>query len=131
MESDLNLMPSDWSITSQMNDPRPHGVSIFDARFVNSPAGRARAGRSMVWDSRGTVDAGSTTKAISIDAVSMANEYKDETDLKREGVSFGSAHMAGGRFYKEAAASYFGKDFSSAGKAQLKLAAGAELTDDY
>lgn len=39
-EVDLGLAPAEWSTTSQMNDPRPLGKSLFDARFINSPMGR-------------------------------------------------------------------------------------------
>uniref|UniRef100_A0A7S2G5P8 Uncharacterized protein n=1 Tax=Haptolina brevifila TaxID=156173 RepID=A0A7S2G5P8_9EUKA len=129
MEADLNVMPSDWSLSSQMNDPRPNGVSIFDARFINTPVGRARAGRSMAWDPRGIASAGKTEKMKSIDAAAIAKDYEDETDSSRG--NFGSAHMAGGRFYEEAVKSYFGRAYSSAGKAKLALAAGANFTDDY
>jgi hypothetical protein len=51
-ETDLGIMPPAWSTSSKMDDPRPNGRSIFDARFIESPMGRARGGRSMVWDSR-------------------------------------------------------------------------------
>ena len=48
----LGVVPSEWSVSSAMNDPRPNGKSIFDARFIQNPVGRARAGRSMTWDPR-------------------------------------------------------------------------------
>lgn len=53
-ETDLCLVPADWSQTSKMNDPRPNGRFMFDARFVATPMGRARGGRAMAWDPRGT-----------------------------------------------------------------------------
>mgnify|MGYP006154899091 CR=1 FL=1 len=36
-EANLGLVPPDWSVTSAMDDPRPNGKAIFDARFVESP----------------------------------------------------------------------------------------------
>lgn len=53
---------------------------MFDARFVESPMGRARGGRSMVWDSRGTMNAGKTKKAENWDADVFAAEMADETE---------------------------------------------------
>ena len=78
-ESKLGLMPADWSTSSQMNDPRPNGRSMFDARFVGSPMGRARAGRSIVWDPRGTMNAGKTEKALNLDSNAFAADMADET----------------------------------------------------
>ena len=78
-EVDLGLAPADWSTSSQMNDPRPNGRSIFDARFVESPMGRARGGRSMVWDPKGTMNAGGTKKAENWDSNVFAEEMSDET----------------------------------------------------
>ena len=69
-EEYMGLAPAPWSTSSQMNDPRPNGRSIFDARFVESPMGRARAGRGS-WDPRGVVFGG--------DALGMAAEMADET----------------------------------------------------
>lgn len=66
-ETRLGIVPAEWSTSSQMNDPRPNGVSIFDARFASSPMGRARAGRSLVWDPRGTANAGQAAKVPSVD----------------------------------------------------------------
>jgi len=80
-ETDLGLAPPPWSTSSQMNDPRPNGRSIFDARFVESPMGRARGGRSMVWDARGTANAGGTKKAENWDANVFAEDMSDETAL--------------------------------------------------
>mgnify|MGYP006133663667 CR=1 len=52
-EATLGLVPADWSTSSQMNDPRPNGVSIFDARFQSTPMGRARGGNGVIADPRG------------------------------------------------------------------------------
>ena len=78
-EISLGLMPADWSTSSQMNDPRPNGRSMFDARFVESPMGRARGGRAMVWDARGTKHAGGTKAAENWDSAAFAVEMSDET----------------------------------------------------
>jgi hypothetical protein len=61
-----------------MDDPRPNGKAIFDARFIESPVGRARAGRSMVWDPRGTANAGGTKKAENWDAGAMAMAAEED-----------------------------------------------------
>lgn len=79
-EVDLGLAPADWSVSSKMDDPRPNGKAIFDARFVESPVGRARAGRSMVWDPRGTAHAGGTKKAENWDAQAMADAAEEDFD---------------------------------------------------
>jgi len=79
-EVDLGLAPADWSVSSKMDDPRPNGKAIFDARFVESPVGRARAGRSMVWDPRGTAHAGGTKKAENWDAGAMADAAEADFD---------------------------------------------------
>lgn len=92
-EVDLGLVPANWSTSSQMNDPRPNGRSMFDARFIESPMGRARGGRSMVWDSRGTANAGKTQKAQNWDADVYALEMSDETaaaELSTEKNRFGN-----------------------------------------
>lgn len=78
-EAKLGIAPPMWSTTSQMNDPRPNGKSIFDARFVGSPMGRARGGRSMVWDPRGTANVGGPVKAENRDSAWFANDMADET----------------------------------------------------
>lgn len=77
-EADLGLAPPDWSVSSKMDDPRPNGKAIFDARFIESPVGRARAGRSMVWDPRGTANAGGTKKAENWDAGAMAMAAEED-----------------------------------------------------
>ena len=78
-EAKLGLAPAEWSTSSQMNDPRPNGKSMFDARFANSPMGRARGGRSMVWDPRGTANVGGPVKAENRDSAWFANDMADET----------------------------------------------------
>lgn len=84
-EANLGLVPPDWSVTSAMDDPRPNGKAIFDARFVESPVGRARAGRSMVWDSRGSAHSGGTKKAENWDAGAMADAAEEDFDgLEKE-----------------------------------------------
>lgn len=62
-EVDLGIMPPEWSVTSTMSDARPLGRPQFDARFVESPVGRARGGRNMDWTPVGTADAGMTSSA--------------------------------------------------------------------
>lgn len=75
-ETRLGLVPADWSTTSSMSDPRPNGRQIFDARFSGTPMGRARAGRSMAWDPRGTMNAGGTRAFANIDIVNeMAKKH--------------------------------------------------------
>ena len=39
-EEELGLMPKLWSQSSKMDDKRPNGEAMFDARFVNSPVPR-------------------------------------------------------------------------------------------
>ena len=71
-EARLGLAPPMWSTTSQMNDPRPLGVSLFDARHRHHAMGRARSGRNLAWDPRGTTHAGKTQVAQNMDSVSAA-----------------------------------------------------------
>lgn len=78
-EAKLGIAPPMWSTTSQMNDPRPNGKSLFDARFVSSPMGRARGGRSMVWDPRGTANVGGPVRAENRDSAWFAADMADET----------------------------------------------------
>lgn len=76
----LGLAPPDWSTTSQMNDPRPLGKSLFDARFVASPMGRARGGYSLAQDARGIAQTkGQVKKAENMDSNWFANDMADET----------------------------------------------------
>lgn len=94
-EVELGVMPAEWSVSSAMDDPRPNGAAIFDARFIQSPVGRARAGRSMMWDPRGTAHAGGTQKASNIDSASWADNWSDETAaakalMEERGDAFGS-----------------------------------------
>jgi len=83
-ESTLGIAPPKWSQTSQMGDTRPNGKSMFDARFHNTPMGRARGGHSMVWDSRGVASSGGTTKAVNMDSAFFAADMADETALAAE-----------------------------------------------
>ena len=48
----LGLAPAHWSLSSQMNDPRPNGKCIFDAVYRGSPMGRARSANGIIWDPR-------------------------------------------------------------------------------
>ena len=77
-EISLGLAPENWSVSSKMDDPRPNGKAMFDARFVESPVGRARAGRSMVWDPMGTAHAGGTKKAENWDSQAMADAAEED-----------------------------------------------------
>ena len=109
-EARLGLAPPPWSTTSMMNDPRPNGQSsacsladtclallfcsltsvahsrlnllatVFDARWHNTPMGRARGGRSITWDARGTTHAGATVAAKSYDSVSASNANAEMTN---------------------------------------------------
>lgn len=80
-EQELGLMPNDWSVSSKMDDARPNGQSMFDARFVRSPMGRARGGHSMVQDARG-IEAvkGQLKKAENMDSAYFAADMADETE---------------------------------------------------
>ena len=79
-EVQLGLAPPEWSTTSQMKDPRPMGKSLFDARFCNSPMGRARGGYSMHIDARGIAQTKGETKAAeNMDSNWFANDMADET----------------------------------------------------
>lgn len=123
-EIELGLAPVDWSVSSAMNDPRPLGRPVFDARFVEAPMGRARGGRNMAWTPVGTADAGLTTKAENIDIVAAMRDIADTFQDAAEdaGLNMGSAHAAGGRFFKEA---------EHVRDAQLVLAAGSRKSDKY
>ena len=66
----LGLSPPDWSTSSAMNDARPNGRALFDARFIHSPAARMRSGK--MFDPRGVVFGG--------DAMFAASEMADETN---------------------------------------------------
>ena len=52
-EEALGLAPKAWSVSSAMDDQRPNGQALLDARFFGQAMGRARGGYSMVADSRG------------------------------------------------------------------------------
>ena len=82
-EEQMGLVPSPWSTSSMMADPRPNGRSVFDARFCDSPMGRARAREGIIWDPRAIVSPFGTTGskgAATIDARTYAADMKDETD---------------------------------------------------
>lgn len=82
-EESMGLVPSRWSVSSAMNDTRPNGRSIFDARFCDSPMGRARASGGVIIDPRALVSPFGTTGtkgAHSLDATIFAADMKDETD---------------------------------------------------
>lgn len=88
-QEDLGLMPPAWSVTSAMKDERPNGKPQFDARFLNTPMGRARAGRSIVWDPRGTMNSGGTQRLENIDITQvMAKKYAEMTNKAAESAYF-------------------------------------------
>lgn len=79
-ETELGIAPKDWSTTSQMNDERPNGRSIFDARFHHNAMGRARGGHSMTWDPTGVAaQRGKLQKAVNMDSAFFAEDMADET----------------------------------------------------
>lgn len=81
-EEDMGIVPSAWSTSSQMRDPRPNGRSIFDARFSDTPMGRSRGYNGIIWDPRSIVSPFGTTGmkgAASIDARTFAADMADET----------------------------------------------------
>jgi len=83
-EQELGLAPPDWSVSSSMNDVRPNGQALFDARFHGGAMGRARGGYSMVADARGMeATAGKLEKAQNLDSAFWANDMSDETELAR------------------------------------------------
>ena len=72
-----------------MKDERPNGKPQFDARFLNTPAGRARAGRNIVWDPRGTMNSGGTQRLENIDITqAMAKKYAAMTNKAAESAFF-------------------------------------------
>ena len=80
LETELGICPPEWSTTSQMNDTRPNGRSMFDARHVGSPMGRARGGHAMEWDPTGVAaNRGKLAKAINKDSAFFAADMADET----------------------------------------------------
>ena len=71
-EIDHGFAPADWSVSSKMNDPRPGGRHLFDARFVHSPMARLRSTKGQaIWDPRGIVSGA--------DPMAAAEDMKDET----------------------------------------------------
>lgn len=103
-EMGLGLAPPEWSTSSQMNDIRPNGKALFDARFAGNSMGRARGGYSMVADARGMeATAGKLQKAENIDSNWFATDMADETaaaeasaELNKYGTNtnFGSVNSA-------------------------------------
>lgn len=79
-EQELGLAPADWSTSSQMNDPRPNGRAMFDARFYGNAMGRAAGGYSMMWDPVGVAQkAGQVQAAVNMDSAFVASDMADET----------------------------------------------------
>jgi hypothetical protein len=79
-EIELGLAPPEWSTSSQMDDTRPNGKSLFDARFSGNAMGRARGGYSMMADARGMeATAGKLQKAVNMDSNWFAADMADET----------------------------------------------------
>ena len=72
-----------------MKDERPNGKPQFDARFLNTPMGRARAGRAIVWDPRGTMNSGGSQRLENIDITqAMAKKYAAMTNKAAESAFF-------------------------------------------
>jgi hypothetical protein len=98
-ETELGLAPPNWSVSSKMDDTRPNGKSLFDARFVGSPMGRARGGYSIVADARGiAATKGMTAKAVNMDSNFFAEDMSDETAAAKESAErnqFGNTNLAG------------------------------------
>jgi len=78
-EIGLGLAPAHWSVSSAMDDQRPNGQALFDARFHQSAMGRARGGHSMVWSGAGVANSGPLKAAENWDSNAFATEMKEET----------------------------------------------------
>ena len=79
-EQGLGLAPPDWSTSSAMDDQRPNGQALFDARFHGQAMGRARGGYGMVSDARGVeFTSGKLKKAENMDSNFFAADMSDET----------------------------------------------------
>jgi len=92
-ETNLGLVAKNWSVTSKMDDPRPNGRALFDARFVHTPMGRARAGRSLAWDPRGTMNAGGAKAFENIDIVQkMAAQNASRVAAGTKSAQFAEYH---------------------------------------
>lgn len=79
-EQSLGLAPPDWSTSSKMDDIRPNGKALFDARFSGNAMGRARGGYAMVADARGMeATAGKLERAQNMDSNFFASDMADET----------------------------------------------------
>ena len=84
-EIELGLAPPPWSVSSQMDDTRPNGRAMFDARFYGNAMGRARGGHSMVWDPMGVATTvGKLQKAENVDSAAWADDMADETAAAAE-----------------------------------------------
>lgn len=92
-EIEMNLWPADWSVSSAMNDPRPNGRCIFDARHTDSPMGRARrtgASNGIIWDPRAVVSPYGTRSrhgAVHVGARAFAADMADETQAAEKSMS--------------------------------------------
>ena len=105
-EEKLGLMPPAWSTTSSMSDIRPNGRAQFDARFIENAPGRARGGRSMMWQPVGTVDGGETKKAKHKGARAIAaavDKFQDDTGTQLDTKKY--VMLDGGARAREAEAS--------------------------
>jgi len=93
-EQTLGLAPPDWSVSSAMDDTRPNGQALFDARFHGNSMGRARGGYSMVADARGMeFTKGKLARAENMDSRFFAADMADETEaaeLSAEKNKFGN-----------------------------------------
>jgi len=106
-EQELGLAPPNWSTSSSMNDARPNGKALFDARFSGNAMGRAAGGYSMIADARGMeFTAGKLEAAQNMDSNFFASDMADETAAAEQSAmankfgnntnlsSFGSADLA-------------------------------------
>ena len=75
-EVELGLAPAEWSQTSQMNDPRPNGRAFFDARHINSPVARNKAGMKMTWDPQGLANAKADKRMAHHDVDPLSKDFK-------------------------------------------------------
>lgn len=67
-------------VSSAMDDTRPNGQALFDARFHGNAMGRARGGYSMMADARGMeFTSGKLEKAENLDSNFFAEDMADET----------------------------------------------------
>ena len=129
-EVELGLAPAEWSTTSQMNDPRPNGKQIFDARHCGSPMGRARGGYSLMADARGiAATKGETAKAVNMDSNWFATDMADETAAAAESADrneLGNQNLAG---FKDAKALELAQ-MSQLQRSQLDKDGDGQVEDD-